>query len=74
MVKEPAAWFRSGPWGGNGGKLWDDGIFSGVKKIFLFKGEVIYSIQIEYDRNGLSVVSARHGGGVEGSSHTVITN
>lgn len=72
MVKEPAAWFSSGPWGGNGGKLWDDGIFSGVKKIFLFKGEAIYSIQIEYDRNGLSVVSARHGGGVEGSSHTII--
>ncbi|KAL9445950.1 hypothetical protein AB3S75_013766 [Citrus x aurantiifolia] len=72
MVKEPAAWFRSGRWGGNGGKLWDDGIFSGVKKIFLFKGEAIYSVQIEYDRNGLSVVSARHGGGVEGSSHTII--
>ncbi|KAH9693138.1 Jacalin-related lectin 3 [Citrus sinensis] len=53
-------------------QLWDDGIFSGVKKIFLFKGEAIYSIQIEYDRNGLSVVSARHGGGVEGSSHTII--
>lgn len=62
MVKEPAPWYSSGPWGGNGGKLWYDGIVSGVKKIFLFKGEAIYSIRIEYDRNDLSVVSARHGG------------
>ncbi|XP_021600814.2 jacalin-related lectin 3 isoform X2 [Manihot esculenta] len=73
MVKEPAAaaaW-SSGPWGGDGGKPWDDGVFSGVKKIFLAKGEAIYSIQIKYDRNGQSAWSVRHGGGSEGSSHLI---
>lgn len=73
MAKEPAAsspWI-SGPWGGDGGKPWDDGVFSGVKKIFLTKGEAIYCIQIEYDRIGQSVWSVRRGGGGEGSSHMV---
>lgn len=71
MVKEPAR-FSSGPWGGNGGRRWDDGVFSGVKKIFLFNGEAIYSIQVEYDQNGQSVPCSRHGGGSEGRSYTVI--
>ncbi|WCJ35247.1 Jacalin-related lectin 3 [Euphorbia peplus] len=63
--------WASGPWGGEGGKGWDDGIFHGIKKIFLAKGESIYCIQIEYDRNGQSVWSARHGGGSEGTSHMI---
>ncbi|KAG6785732.1 hypothetical protein POTOM_007313 [Populus tomentosa] len=62
----------SGPWGGGGGKPWDDGVFYGVKKTFLTKGEAIYCIQIKYDRNGQSVWSVRHGGGSEGSSNMVI--
>ncbi|XP_065880962.1 jacalin-related lectin 3-like isoform X2 [Euphorbia lathyris] len=72
-VKEPLACsWSSGPWGGDGGKAWDDGIFYGIKKIFLAKGEsIIYCIQIEYDRNGQSVWSARHGGGSEGTSHMI---
>nr|TKS10118.1 hypothetical protein D5086_0000087040 [Populus alba] len=61
----------SGPWGGGGGKPWDDGVFSGVKKTFLTKGEAIYCIQIKYDRNGQSVWSVRHGGGSEGSSNII---
>ncbi|KDP38566.1 hypothetical protein JCGZ_04491 [Jatropha curcas] len=73
LVKEAAvagAW-TSGLWGGNGGMPWDDGVFSGIKKIFLAKGEAIYCIQIEYDRNGQSAWSARHGGGSEASSHLI---
>ncbi|CAK7346306.1 unnamed protein product [Dovyalis caffra] len=61
----------SGLWGGGGGTPWDDGVFSGVKKIFLTKGEAIYCIQIEYDRNGQSLWSARHGGGSEGSFNMI---
>ncbi|KAJ4838015.1 hypothetical protein Tsubulata_030946 [Turnera subulata] len=53
LVKEIAAW------GGERGRPWDDGIFSGVKKIFLTKGEAICCIQIEYDRNGESVWSIK---------------
>ncbi|KAJ6998693.1 hypothetical protein NC653_014763 [Populus alba x Populus x berolinensis] len=66
-----AAPLVSGPWGGVGGKPWDDGVFSGVKKIFLTKGEGIYSIQFKYDRNGQSFWSARHGGGSEGSINMI---
>ncbi|XP_038716895.1 jacalin-related lectin 3-like isoform X3 [Tripterygium wilfordii] len=71
MVKE-AAPVALRQWGGDGGTPWDDGVFSGVKRIFLTKGEAIYCIQIEYDRNDQSVWSVRHGGGSEGSSHVFV--
>ncbi|XP_061969999.1 jacalin-related lectin 3-like [Populus nigra] len=61
----------SGPWGGGGDKPWDDGVFSGVHKFFLTKGEAIYCIQIKYDINGQSVWSVRHEGGSEGSSNMI---
>lgn len=51
-----------GPWGGDGGRPWDDGVFSGIKQIYLTRSEAICSIQIEYDRNGQSVWSVKHGG------------
>ncbi|KAL4650067.1 hypothetical protein ACB092_01G060200 [Castanea dentata] len=70
MVKEPAP-YGPGPWGGDGGKPWDDGVFSGVKKIFLTRGEAIYSIQFEYDRNGQSMWSVKHGANKEGTCHVV---
>ncbi|KAF9619350.1 hypothetical protein IFM89_006537 [Coptis chinensis] len=58
VVKEPAP-CGPGPWGGDGGRPWDDGVFTGVKQIFLTRTEVICSIQIEYDRNGQSVWSIK---------------
>ncbi|XP_031404336.1 jacalin-related lectin 3 isoform X2 [Punica granatum] len=61
IVKEPAP-YGPGPWGGDGGRPWDDGVFSGIKQIYLTRGEAICSIQIEYDRNGQSVWSLKHGG------------
>eukprot|EP00257_Ricinus_communis_P015536 XP_015573475.1 jacalin-related lectin 3 isoform X1 [Ricinus communis] len=61
VVKEPAP-CGPGPWGGDGGRPWDDGVFSGIKQIFVTRAEAICSIQIEYDRNGQSVWSVRHGG------------
>ncbi|CAI0436001.1 unnamed protein product [Linum tenue] len=66
-----ASW-RSGLWGGERGQPWDDGIFYGVKKIFLTRGEAICCIQFEYDgKGGQSVWSARHGGGSEVNSHSI---
>lgn len=53
--------FESGPWGGEGGKPWDDGVYTGVKKIILTRGDAICSIQVQYDQNGHSVWSALHG-------------
>lgn len=61
VVREPVP-LGPGPWGGEGGRPWDDGVFSGIKQIIIVRGEVIHSIQVEYDRNGQSVWSMRHGG------------
>ncbi|XP_052201300.1 jacalin-related lectin 3 isoform X2 [Diospyros lotus] len=61
VVQEPAQ-CETGPWGGDGGRPWDDGVFSGIKQIYVSRKEVICSIQIEYDRSGQSVWSVKHGG------------
>ncbi|CAA7013568.1 unnamed protein product [Microthlaspi erraticum] len=66
VVKEPTP-SGPGPWGGNGGKPWDDGVFSGIKQIFVTRSnDAISSLQVEYDRNGQSVWSIKHGGGNNG--------
>lgn len=70
VMKEPAP-CGPGPWGGDGGKSWDDGVFSGIKQIFVTKTEAICSIQIEYDRNGQSVWSVKHGGNGGTTTHRV---
>ncbi|KAI3838295.1 hypothetical protein MKX03_019346 [Papaver bracteatum] len=57
-----------GPWGGDGGKTWDDGAYTGIKQIHLTRTEAILSIQIQYDRDGRTVWSARHGGSGRGCS------
>ena len=54
-----------GPWGASGGKLWDDGVFSGVKQVRLHLGDisnVIYAIQLQYvKKDGKSIWSPKHG-------------
>jgi hypothetical protein len=62
VVKEPIP-IGPGPWGGEGGKPWDDGVYTGVKQIYITRNEFIGSIQIEYDRSGQSIWSTRHGDG-----------
>lgn len=49
------------PWGGDGGRPWDDGVYSGIRQLYITRKEAISSIQIEYDPSGQSVWSARHG-------------
>lgn len=51
-----------GPWGGNGGYSWDDGVYSTVRQLVVVHGEGIDSIQIEYDKKGNSIWSLKHGG------------
>lgn len=70
LIKEPTP-SRPGPWGGDGGKPWDDGVYSGAKQVHITRGDAINSVQIEYDRSGQSVWSARHGSSGE-TSHQVI--
>ncbi|KAK2386738.1 Mannose-binding lectin superfamily protein [Trifolium repens] len=71
VIKEPAP-CGPGPWGGDGGKPWDDGVFSDIKQIYLTKSsEGICSIQIEYDRNKQSVWSVKHGGNGGSITHRI---
>ncbi|XP_047981668.1 jacalin-related lectin 3 [Salvia hispanica] len=60
-VVHPAP-YGPGPWGGEGGKPWDDGVFTGIKQIILTITDAICCVEIEYDRNGQSVWSVKHGG------------
>ncbi|KAK7387238.1 hypothetical protein VNO78_27873 [Psophocarpus tetragonolobus] len=71
VIKEPAP-CGPGPWGGDGGRPWDDGVFSGIKQIYLTKApEGICSIQIEYDRFKQSVWSVKHGGNGGNTMHRI---
>ncbi|XP_044474537.1 jacalin-related lectin 3-like isoform X1 [Mangifera indica] len=70
VIKEPSP-FGPGPWGGDGGRPWDDGVFSGIKQIFVTRAEAIQSIQIEYDRNGQSLWSIKHGGSGGAFTHRI---
>ncbi|CAJ2640300.1 unnamed protein product [Trifolium pratense] len=71
VIKEPAP-CGPGPWGGDGGRPWDDGVFSDIKQIYLTKSsEGICSIQIEYDRNKQSVWSVKHGGNGGSITHRI---
>ncbi|KAL8153919.1 hypothetical protein V2J09_011679 [Rumex salicifolius] len=70
VVKEPAP-CGPGPWGGDGGKPWDDGVYTGIRQIFLTRSEGLCSIQIEYDRNGQSVWSIKHGGNSGTITHRI---
>ncbi|KAM7461372.1 hypothetical protein LguiA_029493 [Lonicera macranthoides] len=51
----------TGPFGGQGGRSWDDGAHTTIRKLIIYSSEVIESIQIEYDDNGLSKYSEMHG-------------
>ncbi|KAH9693139.1 Jacalin-related lectin 3 [Citrus sinensis] len=51
-----------GPWGGQNGARWDDGVFSSVRQVVISYGAGIDSILIEYDKKGSSVWSDKHGG------------
>ncbi|KAL5697411.1 hypothetical protein ACHQM5_030728 [Ranunculus cassubicifolius] len=50
-----------GPWGGAGGRPFDDGVFTGIRSILVRRDDdAVRAIIIEYDRSGQSVVM-RHG-------------
>lgn len=71
VMKEPAP-CGPGPWGGDGGRSWDDGVFTGIKQIYLTKvTEGICSIQIEYNRNRQPVWSVKHGGNGGDTTHRI---
>ncbi|KAL5757636.1 hypothetical protein ACOSP7_020247 [Xanthoceras sorbifolium] len=51
-----------GPWGGNGGTIWDDGTYHGVRQITIVYDRCIDSMSVVYDKNRKPVTSDKHGG------------
>lgn len=51
-----------GPWGGNRGYQWDDGVHSGVREITLVYSSCIDAIYTTYDNNGKPFPVEKHGG------------
>ncbi|KAF5955760.1 hypothetical protein HYC85_008616 [Camellia sinensis] len=62
MVDYGKSTMAVGPWGGQDGFRWDDGVYSGVRQLVIAHGAGIDSIRIEYDDRGFSVWSEKHGG------------
>lgn len=51
-----------GPWGGNGGMLFDDGVYTGVREIHLTRYGGVVSIRVCYDLNGQAIWGNKNGG------------
>lgn len=51
-----------GPWGGTGGIMFDDGIYTGIRQINLSRSVGIVSIKVCYDFRGQAVWGSKHGG------------
>lgn len=52
---------RFGPWGGTGGTIFDDGIYTGVRQIHITRGLGISSMKVLYDRNGQAIWGDKRG-------------
>lgn len=61
VPRQDTSLYETGPWGGEGGRPWDDGLHTGVKQIRLTRGDAICSIQFLYVQNDRSVWSTIHG-------------
>ncbi|TXG52231.1 hypothetical protein EZV62_021400 [Acer yangbiense] len=64
---------EAGPWGGNSGKPFDDGIFTAIKHVYVHVGSgSIDAIQLLYqNKDGCSIMSKRHGGGLVDTIHRI---
>ncbi|GKB57600.1 jacalin-related lectin 19-like protein [Tanacetum coccineum] len=51
-----------GPWGGNCGNHWDDGVHGGIREITLIYSSCIDSIRVTYDDNVKPLLAEKHGG------------
>lgn len=64
-VKEPSTIggpVTYGPWGGNGGIIFDDGMYTGVRQVNLTRNVGIVSMKVLYDKNGQAIWGNKHGG------------
>lgn len=51
-----------GPWGGNGGLIFNDGVYSGIRQVNLSRNIGIVSIKVCYDHDGQAIWGSKHGG------------
>lgn len=51
-----------GPWGGTGGTMFDDRMYTGIKRINLSRNIGIVWMRVLYDRDGDSIWGSKHGG------------
>ncbi|KAL3723950.1 hypothetical protein ACJRO7_036029 [Eucalyptus globulus] len=51
-----------GPFGGLGGRAWDDGKFTGVREIEVMYDNILRYIMFVYDKSGEQIYSIMHGG------------
>lgn len=62
MERNEKSHVSAGPWGGECGTRWDDGVFCSVRQMVISHGAVVDAVQIEYDTRGCAVWSEKHGG------------
>lgn len=68
---------KLGPWGGNGGSIFDDGAnYNGIRQINISRNAGLTSIRVLYDKNGRAVWGSKHGGrgGIKTDKVKLITN
>ena len=51
-----------GPWGGDSGTIFDDGIYTGVREIQITRSGGLVSVRVCYDHNGKPVWGRKNGG------------
>lgn len=61
-MKKPSDIVTLGPWGGNGGTAFDDGIYTGVRQITISRNVGIVYIKVVYDQKNETVWRRRNGG------------
>lgn len=64
---------RFGPWGGTGGTIFDDGIYTGVRQIHITRGLGISSMKVLYDRNGQAIWGDKRGSSGAAKTEKVTT-
>lgn len=59
---KPSGVVTHGPWGGNGGTLFDDGVYKGVREIIISRNVGIVYVKVLYEQNGVALWGSRNGG------------
>ncbi|GMN66374.1 hypothetical protein TIFTF001_035446 [Ficus carica] len=58
---------KVGPWGGSGGRAWDDKSHTGINTIYLSHGDCIGSFQVIYRNQGSQpIIGVKHQCGADG--------